>query len=265
MKIWEAVKSVLAEAQGPLTSRDIYSRILDNGYYTFKAINPLSVVNGEIRRRCDNLDFPSAKGAKEFTRLPDGRYALKGTQGYKPKSALIEGENEHFKLEQRLEKAHDNYLASFKKVLLEELKNLSPLEFEVFSKNLLTSYGFDRLSVTKKGSDGGIDGTGILSAGLSKLNVAFQCKRWKGNNVGRVEIDKFRGAIQGKFDQGIFFTTANFTKQAKSVSTRIGAVPIILVNGAGIVDIMLEKRRGVRQEIFARYSLDLDSMLVGED
>lgn len=46
------------------------------------------------------------------------------------------------------------------------------------------------------------------------LNVAVQCKRWSKTTVGRTEIDKFRGAIQGDFEQGIFFTTSKFSQDA---------------------------------------------------
>ncbi|WP_320171201.1 restriction endonuclease [Maridesulfovibrio sp.] len=264
MKIWQAVKKVLEEAYAPLTYVEVYEDIVKKGYYQFKAKNPKHVVHSEIRRRCNNLDFASAKSPKFFTRNPDGKYTLIGFQATNAPNPLAEEENEHFRLEHRLENAHEKYIASFKKVLLEELKNLTPYEFEVFSKNLLKSYGVKELMVTSPSRDGGIDGEGILKAGLSKLCVAFQCKRWKGGKVGRGEVDKFRGAIQGKFDQGIFFTTSTFTSGAKAVSTRVGAVPIILVNGDGIVDIMLEKRCGVQQELFAKYSIELDRMLVDD-
>ena len=70
------------------------------------------------------------------------------------------------------------------------------------------------------------------------MNVAFQCKRWTTANVGRPEIDKFRGAIQGEYEQGIFFTTANFASGAKEVSIKRGAVPIILIDGPSIVELM---------------------------
>lgn len=204
MKIWQAAERVLKEDNNPLTYIEIYDAIVLNDYYQFKAKNPWHVVHTEIRRRCDNLNFSSAKDTKMFTRNPDGKYSLIGFQNTTVLNQLAEDENEHFRLEQRLEKAHEKYIASFKKVLLEELKNLSPHEFEVFSKNLLKSYGVKDLKVTNPTKDGGIDGEGLLTAGLSKLCVAFQCKRWKNGKVGRIEIDQFRGAIQGKFDQGIF-------------------------------------------------------------
>jgi restriction system protein len=76
------------------------------------------------------------------------------------------------------------------------------------------------------------------------MNVAFQCKRWQGN-IGRPEVDKFRGAIQGEFEQGVFFVTSDFTQQAKDASLKKGAVPIILLNGESIVDIKMQKGIGV--------------------
>ena len=76
------------------------------------------------------------------------------------------------------------------------------------------------------------------------MSVAFQCKRWQGN-IGRPIIDQFRGAIQGSYEQGIFFTTSDFTPQAKEVSFKQGSVPIVLMNGSGIVDIMIDKGLGV--------------------
>lgn len=138
---------------------------------------------------------------------------------------------------------YDEYEEDFKSQLLDRFHELTPRQFEEFSKKLLQVYGFTNLNVTDVGPDGGIDGYGRLKIGLATMNVAFQCKRWKGN-VGRKEIQQFRGVIQGNFEQGIFFTTSDFTSHAKEVSFQKGAVPIILMNGNSIVDIMIEK--GIR-------------------
>lgn len=79
------------------------------------------------------------------------------------------------------------------------------------------------------------------------MNAAFQCKRWKGN-VGVKEIDQFRGAIQGEYEQGLFFTTSSFTGKATKKSIKRGSVPIILMNGAYIVNLMIEKELGVEKK-----------------
>ena len=131
--------------------------------------------------------------------------------------------------------------------LHELLMNLHPQQFEEFAGKLLESVGFTDIEVTKYVGDGGIDGYGNLEMGVVKVRAAFQVKRWR-NNVPVAEINQFRGAILGDFDQGIFVTTSDFSDEAKKVSSRRGVVPIVLINGDRIVSIMLEKGLGVRQE-----------------
>jgi len=131
--------------------------------------------------------------------------------------------------------------------LHELLMNLHPQQFEEFAAKLLESVGFTDVEVTKYVGDGGIDGYGNLEMGVVKVKAAFQVKRWR-NNVPPAEINQFRGAIQGEFDQGIFITTSDFSDEAKKVSSKRGAVPIVLINGDRTVNIMLEKGLGVRQE-----------------
>jgi restriction system protein len=139
---------------------------------------------------------------------------------------------------------YEEYETAFRSQLLDKLHELTPRQFEIFSRKLLQAYGFVKVNVTNLASDGGIDGYGKLRLGLATMNVAFQCKRWQGN-IGRPEVDKFRGAIQGEFEQGVFFVTSDFTQQAKDASLKKGAVPIILLNGESIVDIMMQKGIGV--------------------
>jgi len=146
---------------------------------------------------------------------------------------------------QGLEDLYQDYEASMKSRLLGTLTNLEPRQFERFAERLMEAYGFVDLTVTGVGPDGGIDGSGRIRLGLATITAAFQCKRWQGN-VSRTEVDKFRGAIQGEYEQGVFFTTSDFTTQAKAASIKRGAVPIILLNGMSIVDLMIAKELGVR-------------------
>jgi restriction system protein len=141
---------------------------------------------------------------------------------------------------------YEGYESSFRSLLLEKINEMTPRQFELFARKLLQAYGFGDVNVTSLSSDGGIDGYGKLRLGLASMNVAFQCKRWEGT-VGRPEVDKFRGAIQGEFEQGIFFVTSDFSSQAREDSLRKGAVPIILLNGESIVDLMIQKGIGVER------------------
>jgi len=153
---------------------------------------------------------------------------------------------------------YEEYEASFRTQLLGKLNDLEPRQFELFASKLLQAYGFVDVKVTNVSSDGGIDGYGKLRLGLAAMNAAFQCKRWQGN-VGRPEVDKFRGAIQGEFEQGVFFVTSDFTPQAREASLKKGAVPIILLNGESIVDLMIQKGIGVdRTPLYMYYERSAD-------
>lgn len=161
---------------------------------------------------------------------------------------------------QSLEDLYQDYELKVKDHLLGILKDLTPAQFEGFAKKLMEAYGFVESVVTGSGPDGGIDGHGKIRLGLATINAAFQCKRWQGN-VSRTEVDKFRGAIQGEFEQGVFFTTSDFTSQAKEASIRRGAVPIILLNGTSIVELMIARELGVRSrpvQLFQAAMTDFD-------
>lgn len=273
MTIVEAVKKVMLDSGRALSPSEAYSLILKNELYSFKADKPLQVVRGQIRRHCLGIDFPSSSPVKHFQVCEDGKYYPindSTTQSQKSNDnskAIVFSEadesNKLLSLSSQLKDLHRLYNEEIKRKLLNELKSLSPDSFEHFSNKIMEAYGFHSMKVTGVSRDGGIDGHGKLKVGLSEMNVAFQCKRWTKNSIHRPEIDKFRGAIQGEYEQGVFFTTANFTQGAKAVSIKRGAVPIILIDGQGIVDLMIKMELGVERESLNLYSYALD--LVFED
>src|SRR5262249_28593601 len=154
---------------------------------------------------------------------------------------------------------YEKYELQFRSKLLDRLYELSPTQFEHFARQLLIAYGFVHVNVTQVSKDGGIDGHGMLKVGLARMAVAFQCKRWEGS-VPRPEVDKFRGAIQGEYEQGLFFTTSDFTRGAMEASIKKGAVPVILLNGESIVDLMIEKEFGVQKKPLQIYEDQLDAI-----
>lgn len=223
---------------------EIYTQILEQSLYVFHAQDPVSVLRGEMRSYSVGIDFPTASSKKyflydEFQRhfclLRDENYAIK--KSGKEQISL-----------RAVREMHHEYVGVFRTNILNQLKGLNPYEFEKFCMNLLDVYGFVDLSVTQKSKDGGIDGFGKLKIGLAYMNVAFQCKRWNTGVVTRKGIDAFRGSIQGEYKQDIFFTTSSFTKEAMNYSIKQGAVPVILIDGNMIVDVMIEKQFGIEHE-----------------
>jgi restriction system protein len=164
-----------------------------------------------------------------------------------------------------LEELAENYAAAFERKVLQELMDREPSEFEAFASKLLTAYGFRKMKVTnvRTAPDGGIDGSGELKVGLATMRAAFQCKKWRGS-VGRPEIDKFRGAIQGQFEHGYFFTTSTFSGEARQASIRDGAVPIFLFDGHEIVQTMIDKGLGIGHRPIEIYEVRLASLFEKE-
>lgn len=255
--IIEAAKRILSLTDDSMTVAEIYAQILEKSLYVFHAQDPISVLRGELRSHSVGIDFPTASSKKYFVYDESNRrFRLLSNE----KRELKGGEIEQVSL-RTVRNLYNEYVEVFQKKILSQLKKLNPYEFEKFCRNLLEVYGFVDLSVTQKSRDGGIDGFGKLKIGLAYMNVAFQCKRWNTGSVSRKEIDAFRGAIQGEYEQGIFFTTSSFTKEAMLYSIKQGAVPIVLIDGKMIVDFMIEKQFGIEHENLPIYINALDQVL----
>lgn len=137
---------------------------------------------------------------------------------------------------------------NWKSELLNEVRAMDPKAFEFLCQRLLREAGFEKVEVTGRSGDGGIDGKGIMKiGGMLSFHVVFQCKRYAGS-VPSKEIRDFRGAMSGRSDKGLFITTGRFTPDASGEAQRDGAVPIDLIDGDQLSDLMLELGIGVSKE-----------------
>jgi restriction system protein len=114
--------------------------------------------------------------------------------------------------------------------------------------DLLVSMGYggsrqDAGNVIGRSGDGGIDGT-IKEDKLGLDVIYVQAKRWE-DAVGRREIQKFAGALQGqRANKGVFITRSTFTREAKEYAGFISS-KIILVDGDELVKLMVDHNVGV--------------------
>jgi len=94
-----------------------------------------------------------------------------------------------------------------------------------------------------KSNDGGIDG--IINEDRLGLDVIYiQAKRWEGI-VGRPEIQKFVGALQGqRAKKGVFITTSDFTSDAIQYASLIDN-KVVLINGETLATLMIDFNVGV--------------------
>lgn len=258
----QVIVEVLEKAQESLRVEEIYRRIIEDGLYDFKSDTPVHVVRTALRRKSSNLELKNSKKNRLYIYLPDGTYNLKKYEPALRKTNLFSNRlsKQDIRRSELLE-AHKSYTSAFKENLLVQLKELDPIDFEIFCANFLGAYGFRKVKVTSKSKDGGLDGYGEFKIGLSWMTIAFECKRYTGGKVGRPKIDQFRGAIQGEYPYGIFFTTSTFTEEAKKIKSKPGATPVVLVDGKAIVDLMIEKNFGIEKEEINLYRNSLDLII----
>ena len=150
--------------------------------------------------------------------------------------------------EDALASAYSTLRKDLESEILSSVKEASPSFFERLVVDLLVrmGYGGNRQDAGKalgKSGDGGIDG--IINEDRLGLDVIFiQAKRWEGT-VGRPEIQKFAGALQGqRARKGVFITTSSFTKEAQEYASLIES-KIILIDGDHLSRLMAEHNVGV--------------------
>jgi hypothetical protein len=74
--------------------------------------------------------------------------------------------------------------------------------------------------------------------------IYIQAKRWD-NTVGRPEIQKFAGALQGqRARKGIFITTSEFSREARDYASRIDS-KIVLIDGEQLAQMLIDHNIGV--------------------
>ncbi|MFB3885422.1 MAG: restriction endonuclease [Thermodesulfobacteriota bacterium] len=150
--------------------------------------------------------------------------------------------------EEALESAHKQLRDNLANELLQQIKSCSPALFEKIVVELLVKMGYggsrqDAGRAIGKSGDEGIDG--IIKEDRLGLDIIYiQAKRWE-NTVGRPEVQKFAGALQGqRARKGIMITTSNFSKEALDYAQRIDS-KIVLIDGEQIAQLMIDHSLGV--------------------
>lgn len=157
-------------------------------------------------------------------------------------------QNETATPEEQLAEAYRRLRGEVESELFDQIMASSPAFFERLVIDLLVGMGYggnrqDAGNAIGRSGDGGIDG--IIKEDRLGLDVIYvQAKRWE-NTVGRPEIQRFAGALQGqRARKGVFITTAGFSREAIDYANSIDT-KIILIDGNRLVELMLDHNVGV--------------------
>lgn len=150
--------------------------------------------------------------------------------------------------EEALELAHQSLRLSLAQDILSRILSCSPTFFERLVVELLVKMGYggsrrDAGERIGQSGDGGIDGI-IKEDRLGLDTIYIQAKRWQGS-VGRPEIQKFVGALQGqRAKKGVFITTSTYTSEAIDYASRIDT-KVVLIDGQLLANLMMDFDVGV--------------------
>jgi restriction system protein len=150
--------------------------------------------------------------------------------------------------EELMEESFEALRESLGREILAKLKSSSPAFFERLVVELLVRMGYggtrkDAGQAIGKSGYEGIDGI-IKEDRLGLDTIYIQAKKWD-QTVGRPEIQKFAGALQGvRARKGIFITTSDFSKEAVEYASRIES-KIVLIDGEQLWNLMIDFGIGV--------------------
>ena len=173
-------------------------------------------------------------------------------------------QNDDF-FEDPLKLIEDGYFSikkALQKEILDRVCKVDPYFFEKIIVELIVKLGYggsvkDAGEAIGRSGDGGIDGV-IKQDILGLEKIYIQAKRWD-NIVGRPEIQKFAGALQGRNAiKGIFVTTSGYTNNAIEYVKNL-QINIILIDGDMLSKLMFDHNLGVFSETeYKIKKIDLD-------
>ena len=198
-----------------------------------------------LKTNPDRVDLRLLRTFPEYQefRTSKGEGTLEGATG-----GVETKDQDQLTPEEHLEYGYQKVREDLAAEILSRVKGASPGFFERVVVELLVAMGYggsrqDAGSTVGRSGDGGIDG--VIKEDRLGLDVIYvQAKRWD-TTVGRPEIQKFAGALQGqRAKKGVFITTSDFSKDAEEYAARIDT-RIVLINGSTLAKLMIDHGVGV--------------------
>lgn len=233
MKFIDAAHEILKKAGKPLHYKEIASLAEEASLFETTGLTPEATMGARLYTDTLKNDSLFRRGDER------GTFALKDL----PASSI----------EQQVK----NIQSRFRDDLRYQLLHMHPRKFEELIRMLLEQIGFEQAETTTYSNDKGVDVRGILRSNpLSVVKVAIQAKRWT-KNVGSGVVRDLRGSLLlADAEQGLIITPSDFTSSATDGAHAPGMIPIQLINGDLLMDLLTQYNVGVKQEQYTVPILD---------
>ena len=206
-----------------------------------RAISVITERGIEVLNQGQPINLKLLKGISE------SQESITATEKQK-KNITAENNIEETTPEESFENAYIKVRQEVEQELLQNILNNSPDFLERLVVDLVVKMGYggsqkDAGEAIGKSGDEGIDGV-IKEDPLGLDIIYLQAKRYEGT-VGRPEIQKFAGALQGqRARKGIFITTSSYSREALDYASKI-ETKIILIDGKTLTKLMFDHGVGV--------------------
>jgi hypothetical protein len=142
--------------------------------------------------------------------------------------------------------------------LREYISTMDPIGFEWLVRALLLKLGYIDVTVTKPSGDGGIDlRATLVGAGIARIHTCIQVKRQQ--SVGAPVVQNIRGSLSAH-EAGLLVTSGQFTPGAIAEANDPQKLPITMINGAQLLELLLKHEIGVEPVHLTYYRLKLDEI-----
>ncbi len=135
--------------------------------------------------------------------------------------------------------------------LFKYLSSMEAYKFEYFISRILKEMGYQDITVTDRGGDGGIDIKAKIKAGTSTINEIIQVKRWN-SNIQRPTVDQLRGVLSvSEATRGSIFTISDFSRGCYESVRNDNSIS--LINGEQLLGLVFKYGIGVRSKSYNVY------------
>ncbi len=231
----KAAIRILERTDKPMTAAEITKIAIEENLIDSSGETPHATMAAQIY-----VDINKDKNS-QFRKVGRGLFTLKKKSDV-PNSPLLIIENQNELTKQRLK---------------ELLHSMDPFQFEYLAADLLQKIGYENVTVTKRSGDKGIDVIANLTVGgITNVKTVIQVKRYAASNkINGAVITQLRGSAE--VDQrGLVITTSDFTKDGIDEAQAPNKMPVSLVNGDKLIQLLIKYGVGVKKEELFVLSLD---------
>lgn len=231
----EAAVKILQRFAEPKTAKEIVDIALEEGLIETSGETPEATMAAQIY-----LDINNNKNT-QFKKVGRGLFVIANkTESANSPHVIIHTQNELVKTE-----------------LKNRLLTMDPFQFEYLVADLLQEIGYENVVVTRRSGDKGVDIIANLTVGgITNVKTVIQVKRYSiANKIDGKIIAQLRGSAE--VDQrGLVITTSEFQKSAIEESKAANKMPVSLINGDRLIDLLIKYGVGIKKDQLTVLSID---------